>query len=206
MALATYSDLKSTVVDFLDRTDLTSTVPTFILLCEAKMRRALRGATVHADLDVSAAENALPSDFQEAVALYHGGPTYYFPVELLSPGDLSAQQQKYPDAGVPRYGAIVNRLLRLIPVPQETFTLGLDYYADLESLSDTTTSNWVLQEHPDLYLTGTLAEAEPYLKNDARVGLWREQFEAGLEQVRLKYERQSYGANSPALRPRRAIG
>lgn len=206
MALATYSDLKTTAADFLDRSDLTSVIPTFILLAEAKIRRVLRGAVATATVTVSDYETPLPADFQEAVSLYHAGSTYRHEIALLSPNALSERRGQMASTGIPQYGAIVNRKLRVVPAPQEAFDLTLDYYADLEPLSDTQTTNWLLTDHPDVYLTGTLAEAEPYLKNDERVGLWREQFMQGLVDISLKYDRQHYGANSPALRPLRAIG
>ena len=206
MALATFSDLKTTAADFLNRSDLTSVLPTFILLTEAKVRRVLRGAVARATVTVSGYETALPSDFQEAVSLYHAGPTYYFPIELLTTSNLSAKRGLIPESGVPTYGAILNRSLLLTPTPTTSYDLSLDYYADLDALSDDNPTNWVLTDHPDVYLYGVLAEAEPYLKNDERVMLWREQFENGIAQIRVKYERQHFGANSPALRPLRAIG
>lgn len=206
MALATYTDLKDTVADFLNRSDLTAVIPTFILLTEAKIRRVLRGAVARATVTASTYETPLPSDFQEAVSLYHAGTTYRHQIDLLSPNQLSEKRGMLSESGVPRYGAILNRSLLLVPAPSESFTLSLDYYADLEPLSATTTTNWVLTDHPDVYLTGALAEAEPYLKNDERIGVWREQFQQGLLEISLKYDRQHYGANSPAMRPLRAIG
>lgn len=206
MALATYTDLKDTVADFLNRTDLTAVIPTFILLAEAKIRRVLRGAVARETVTVSAYETPLPADFQEAVSLYHAGTTYRHEITLLPPNLLSEKRGQLSTSGVPQYGAILNRSLLLVPAPSESFDLSLDYYADLEPLSSTTTTNWVLTDHPDVYLTGALAEAEPYLKNDERIGVWREQFQQGLLEISLKYDRQHYGANSPAMRPLRAIG
>ena len=42
MALSTYSELKTSVADWLNRSDLTSAVPDFISLAEAQVERRLR--------------------------------------------------------------------------------------------------------------------------------------------------------------------
>ncbi len=41
MALDTYSGLKTTIADYLNRDDLTSAIPSFITLAEAKFNRKL---------------------------------------------------------------------------------------------------------------------------------------------------------------------
>ena len=42
MALTNFSELKSSIADFLNRDDLTSVIPTFISLAEAQFARDLR--------------------------------------------------------------------------------------------------------------------------------------------------------------------
>jgi hypothetical protein len=42
MAISTYSELQSSMADFLNRSDLTSVIPTFIALGEARMNRDIR--------------------------------------------------------------------------------------------------------------------------------------------------------------------
>ena len=42
MALATYSDLKASIADFLNRDDLTAVIPDFIKLAEAQFKREIR--------------------------------------------------------------------------------------------------------------------------------------------------------------------
>ncbi len=42
MSIASYSALKTTIADFLDRDDLAAVIPTFISLAEAQMEREIR--------------------------------------------------------------------------------------------------------------------------------------------------------------------
>jgi hypothetical protein len=69
MSLATYSDLKTTVANYLARTDLTTQIPDFIRFAELRLRRELRirqmlksvtTSTVSGDATVE-----VPSDFLE---------------------------------------------------------------------------------------------------------------------------------------------
>ena len=46
----TYSELKSNIADWLNRSDLTSVIPTFISLAENRLNRQLRVALVLSDL------------------------------------------------------------------------------------------------------------------------------------------------------------
>ena len=46
------------------------------------------------------------------------------------------------------------------------------YYKTFDALSGIAPTNWVITNAPDVYLYGTLLEAEPFLMNDARTQLW----------------------------------
>jgi len=58
-------------------------------------------------------------------------------------------------------------------------------WRDVTALSDTNTTNWLLTSHPDVYLYGSLLEAEPYLKDDERAALWGTLYEQAASQVRV---------------------
>ena len=45
-------------------------------------------------------------------------------------------------------------MLRVVPVG--TATLEMAYYAKLPPLSDAQVSNWLLEKHPDLYVSGVM--------------------------------------------------
>jgi hypothetical protein len=57
-------------------------------------------------------------------------------------------------------------------------------FRDVTSLSVSNTSNWLLTAHPDVYLYGSLLEAQPYLMDDARITVWAQIFETVVAQVR----------------------
>lgn len=46
------------------------------------------------------------------------------------------------------------------------------YYEQIPALSDSNTSNWLLDAAPDAYLYGSLLQAAPYLAEDERIQVW----------------------------------
>ena len=69
MALATYSDLLAAVATWMDRTDLTTIIPDFVVLTEARIARDLRIRKQVSNTSISTVANtqyiAIPSDFLE---------------------------------------------------------------------------------------------------------------------------------------------
>ena len=79
----------------------------------------------------------------------------------------------------PQVFTIIADNVRLGPNPDAVYTTSMLYYKTFTALSDSATTNDMLTNNPDVYLYGTLLEAEPFLMNDERVGLW----EKGVRQV-----------------------
>jgi hypothetical protein len=64
----------------------------------------------------------------------------------------------------------------LFPSPADDTEFFLDYYAQLATLAGNTSTNWVSTYHPDLYIYGMLKEAAVFLKDDARLAGWTQEF------------------------------
>ena len=82
------------------------------------------------------------------------------------------------------------------PVPSSLYTMEIDYYAKVAALSDSATTNDMLTNNPDLYLYGALLEAEPFLMNDARVGLWANAFRQALTDLQEQDDKDSHSGNA----------
>jgi hypothetical protein len=52
----------------------------------------------------------------------------------------------------------------------------INYWADFSGMNDPDETNSVLRIAPDLYLFGSLMEAEAYLVNDPRVQMWQQKY------------------------------
>jgi hypothetical protein len=199
----TYAELKSTIADYLNRDDLTSIIPTFIKLAEAKFNRKLRVRQMikRATATIDAAFLDCPSDWLENKELQlNTNPLTKLEVITESYGN-ELRATRYPAAGKPQYYAIVGTQLEFIPTPDSEYVGELTYYANIPSLSDSNTSNWLLAYAPDLYLYGALVEAEPYLKNDERLSIWGELYLRVIADIEVADERASV-ASTPLVRAR----
>lgn len=175
MAISTYSELQTAIADYLNRTDLTSVIPNFISLAEAKMNRELRtrDMMVRATATSSNEFVAVPADFLENYSLELDMDNLSARPALDYVGPLEAKDIKASQlTGNVRYYTIIDGAFELLPAPQSNIDLILTYYQKIPSLSVTQTTNWLLTKSPDLYLYSSLLEAMPYLKDEQRIAVW----------------------------------
>ena len=206
MALTTYTELKSSLADWLNRSDLTSVIPDFISLAEAQMERQLRTRQMIVRATASFAAGAeygtVPDDFLEAKAVKLDTN----PVTSLTFQTIDALDQlsntTYLSSGKPLYFTVVGNQFRLLPIPDGAYTADLVYYAKLTKLSSTNATNWLLTQAPDLYLYGSLLQAAPYLQDDARISVWSSLYMAGLDQLQVADDRGSTSGGALMARAR----
>ena len=193
MALTTYAELKTSIGDWLNRSDLTSVIPDFISLAEAQVERTLRTRQmiVRANASFDAQYGAVPSDFLEAKSLKLTSTNPQSPLSFLSIDALDAEMTKYTGSGKPKFFGVVGGQLRIVPTPDATYTTELTYYAKLAKLSNSNTSNWLLASSPDIYLYGALLQAAPYLQDDARIQTWATLYERALNDSQTADDRSA---------------
>jgi hypothetical protein len=201
----TYSELVSTIGAWLNDVQTEQSVPTFIRLAEAQINRALAdagitGATQRATATIDAEYAAAPSDlaFPSSARRSTGEG-----VEIISLASMERLKTACPDeTGAPRYLTYVGgeTPLRFWPVPDGAYTIELIYQARLEPLGADEATNWVLTDHPDVYLYGALVQSAPFLGEDARLSAWGGLYTAALDGM-IAAERQKRGSqNTPGFR------
>lgn len=193
MAITNYTNLKTTISDFLNRDDLASAVPTFIQLAEAQFNRDIRHWRMEARSNGQQSQGdqymQLPADWNETIRLHlTGGGTSI--LELLSLSGMADKRAAAEDqAGTPRFYAHVRGEFELYPTPDEDTDFELLYYAKIPALSDSNTSNWLLEYAPDVYLYGALGHSAPYLQEDARLAVWAQMYAAAVQNLNNQSER-----------------
>jgi len=183
-----YTQLKSNIADFLNRSDLTAVIPTFIELAESQMERPLRVRQMiaRATASVDTQYSAVPADFLEAKTFKITSSNPIQPIEFLTPEQMDDRDQLYANApGMPKYFTIVGNQIRVSPTPDATYTAELMYFAKLPKLSDSVTTNFLLTSSPDAYLYGALMQAAPYLKDDERVAVWGNLYNTAIESIKF---------------------
>ena len=192
MALATYSDLQTSIANYLARSDLTAQIPDFIRLTEIRLRRDVRIRQM-LKLSYTAMTGStvgLPSDFLEMRNLYlETNPEQ--PLTYQTPS-IFTRDGLAQESGQPRNYTILSDEIQVSPAPNGTFNVYMLYYAAPDFLSNSNTSNVFMAQCPDLLLYGSLVEAEPYLMNDNRLTVWAGLFERGLNSLTTSDDRGEY--------------
>ena len=194
MAITTYAELDTAVDNWLGRADLSSRVPEFIALFEAKFNRDVRvpqQEKINATFSIDGEYETVPTDFIELRSM-HLTTSPKRPLSYMPPD----QQINFYNSGtgIPIFVSITGHTavdgtlsFRFAPVPDGTYTAVLTYYAKLLALNGTTqTTNWLLTNHPDVYLFATLVEAAPYERDTEALGIWSARLEAAIQEVNLK--------------------
>jgi hypothetical protein len=194
MSFATYSDLQTSIANYLARSDLTTQIPDFITFAENRLRRELRirqmlksvtTSTVSADATVQ-----VPSDFLE-IRDFVVMTNPITPLSYSSPSSLS-NDPRTSQVGVPRSYTILASEFQLTPIPDAAYTLKMLYYAAPTYLSTSNTTNVFLTTSPDALLYASLIEAEPYLMNDARINTWGTMYDRAISSLTKSDESTQY--------------
>ena len=194
MAISTYTELQSAVADWLNRTDLTSVIPSFISLAEAKFNRELRvrDMLTRKQATSDAEYVSLPDDFLEHYALELNTASAQPPMEFVGAEEAKRLKAAHVTASSGNYSTyrytVIDGAFEIVPAPNADLDLRIVYYAKIPALADNST-NWLLTKSPDLYLYSSLLESAPYLKDDDRAQMWAAARQQVMDAMNLESER-----------------
>lgn len=180
MSITTYAELKSSIGDFLNRDDLTSVIPTFISLAEARIARDLSHwkQEKRVTTDVDGRYENLPTDWISIIQVQYtdGGV-----ISSASSSEMAAYRAQSNTAAKPSYWRLTANEMEFYPIPDETYNITMLYKARIPALSDADPDNWLLTYAPDIMLYAALMQSAPYLADDARVSIWGSLYQSGVE-------------------------
>lgn len=169
--VTSYATLVTAVYGWLGRSGdgLTSgAIPNMISLFEAEARRRLktRWQETTAVLAVAAGADSvsLPTDFGMLRSIRLSDSDPILNLYYLTPEQLTISWDNT--------FTIEGLTLRLPSAVGDETLIEIGYIGGLTALSSGNTSNWLLANHPDAYIYGALAAAEPFVV-DPRVGMWK---------------------------------
>jgi hypothetical protein len=200
---STYAELLTTIAETLMRDDLTSVIPSFVAMGEARINRDVRHWRMEkrstADLDTQ--YSVLPTDFVQPIRLQMVSGGEVKPISTAQMLQLRADRSDL--AGKPDSYALTAGTLELFPTPDQAYEASLVYYARVPALSDTVTTNWLLTEAPDVYLYASLVHSAPYLREDARVQVWEALAAQAIDRLNTSGAATKYGGTGLVMRTRR---
>ena len=201
MALNTYSALKTSIANWLNRSDLTSEISEdFIVLTEKDFNSKLRirkMITTDSSFTVDAETVALPTGFLQIRDMYivEGGTKYA--LHYITPAQMD-QIKGSSTSGQPSTFTIIGDNFRFAPTPASSYTATINYYKAFDALSDSNTTNYILTNHPAIYLYGSLYHAANFLGGvePARLQQWQGMYTTALERLERNDREDQYG-NAP---------
>ncbi len=200
MAISNYSDLQSQIASYLARNDLTSQIPTFIQLTEAKLQRKFVGVT---SLSGSNATNWMLTNNPDVYlygALLEAQPYLMDDARIATWADIYATvvaQVRYPStsANFTNYNGLkaavqdwINRsdltdaIPNFIRLAEVKFSITFKNFTPLSSGNPT---NSILTNYPDVYLYGTLVEYATYVNDTANLAIYEQELANRLAIIRV---------------------
>ena len=185
MAISTYTELKASIANFLNRDDLTATIPDFISLAESSINTNIRHwrMETRAETTIDSQFTGVPSDWLSTIR-FHLEADGTTSLDFMSLSTIQAARSARDDAtGTPTNYSLNSSQFELMPTPDGAYSSILMYYAKVPTLSDSNETNWLLTHYPDIYLYGALLHSAPYLKEDERAQTWAALYTAAVERV-----------------------
>lgn len=185
MSLADYDGLKASIASTLNKTNLTASIPDFITLAEAAMRREITSVgriDSFDDIEVTTDGWPLPVSADAVASVTYGGRDLGY----VSPDRFYEVQSE-----LPVYYTVDGRTLRVAAAG----TVNIRLRSTFPALSASIASNWLLREHPDVYLYGALMQAAPFLRDDERIPVWGRFFAGAIDSINQREKRRQMGGN-----------
>ena len=204
MALNTYANLKSSIANWLGRSDLTNEISDFVKLAEQDFNAKLvnNGYNKMLSLEnitVNSESEALPSGFLGINSIYVDGGnkqtlSYITPQSAFGSnlGSLS---------GMPTSYTIINSDIHFYPIPTSTYTVKMYYYKQFAPLANDTDTNDILTNHPDIYLFGSLYFSNTFIRGiDPNITKeWLNYYNNALERAVTLNLKDKFNQDSPLI-------
>jgi len=204
MALTTYTELKASLANWLNRSDLTTEIgDDFIKLAEADFNSKLRVRSMitQVNITVNAETAALPTDFLQIRDFYILAGQTKTPLVYATPASMDATSGT-STSGRPSSFTILGDTVRFSPKPDATYTAVMNYFKKFPALTSSVSTNYILGSHPAIYLYGSLFHAANFLGgiNPQQVQTWQQMYATAMERLELNDREDEYNGSPLQVR------
>ena len=201
MAISTYVELQTAVANWLDRDDMSARIPEFIALTEARFNRILRIRAMETEAEQATSAGvrtySLPTDYRQ-MRTVHLTTNPITAMSYITP-EIMDRIWAGSTQGKPTTYTIKGGNIYVGPAPDIVYTIKFLYYKKIPALTALAPTNDILTDAPDVYLYGSLLEAEPFLQNDARVQLWATAFQQAIADIQEQDEKDRHSGELRVL-------
>jgi hypothetical protein len=182
MAITTYAELQTAVTDWMTRSNLSGRAADFIALAEARLNREIPAVETDETLTGTATSRRISISalsMVEPIALF-----------LAKSGQDEREIQQKPDGsfpylnteGEPSFYAIDGENIDFDRPLDEAYPFRFRYRQKF-ALSDSATTNWLLTNHPDVYLAATLVWGGVFIRNPQYSAIFAGSLDNGIADV-----------------------
>jgi hypothetical protein len=187
-SVMTYDSLVENVQSYLERTDTATIekIPLFIMLAEQTIATEIKFIgnlqVVTSAMTISNPVIQKPARWRKTVSFnITDADNDRQPVLLRRYEYIREYWPDQSQTGLPKFYTDYDAYHWLVaPTPSTTFAFEVLYYERLQPLDSDNQSNWFTNYAPQALLYGTLLQAMPFLKNDARMPMWKAQYDAAI--------------------------
>lgn len=178
-----YASLQDAIADWSDRTDIGSRIPMFIRTFENQFSRDnnlqqmyVSSALLTPDVDGAV---TLPTDVANWDQFIWSNGGISGVLQIVTPAWAASLDQT--TGMVPRFAYIQNG--KLYVKPNGPCDVTMSYYQKLTNLSASVTTNWLLDEAPEVYLWGSLVQVATFAQDSEAYALWDGKYKEALESL-----------------------
>jgi hypothetical protein len=188
----TYDSLNTMVLQYLERSDaaVVEAIPTFITLAEFEIAQQIKTLgqmqVVESTMEIGNPVIQKPARWRKTVSMEVSSNGSKSPVLLRKYEYLRSYTPDATTIGLPLYYADYDYDHWLVaPTPDQAYPFEVLYYERIAPLSSENQTNWITQNAPNAMLFGTLLQAMPFLKNDARQ-IFQQKYQEAIAALKLE--------------------
>jgi len=190
--IGSYIDLQNLVAAYMDRDDLQDRLPVFIALAESRLNRLLR--TVNQEFraiwTIDSESWEMPSDFRRLRKIHiEGMPDR--PLVEINPQSVAFNFSGA--AGIPTAYFIEGRTITFAPPPADETDFRVTYWRRIPPLTVAEDTNWLLEEHGDIYLFAALLEASIYIRDPDAISLCSDRLDQAIAELQQESRLDRHG-------------
>jgi len=174
--------------------EIVANLDLFLSFGEARLSRLLkvRKASVRAVLVMADDQEyySLPSDFGgmrdiQIISTNDGGQVRNRTLEMMNPQQMNNQSQTSTGNNTNQLGyyTIIADQIQVWPVGNSGANLEIVYYRTIPPLTSIDSTNWVSEDHPDIYLCLLMYEIELFTKNHTIADGWTNRLDVALREL-----------------------
>ena len=191
--ITTYDELLAAIQKWLTQDDVSEEAPTFVQLFESEINDELRVQEMKAtDAGTFSGDTVpVPEGYIETMVWYSTA-VVETPLEYRPPVQFHASVARNTNGMQPLIYTREGDVFLVAPTPTDTLDYVHEFYQKVPRLSAANPSNWMLAAYPNLYLYGSLLQAEEFVMNDPRADRWMARYKKAKRRLQGRDARSKY--------------